>query len=227
MLQILSLFLSLIIYLPFINADTTDQCAIVMTNVPIGPGATQEFIGCLCKDGIADAIAKDPTLNAFATVVGEMLAEEILDSQIDDSPTEQVCRYPEDAIPQCTFTNLCAFTCGSGKTLCSDGKCKKNCPSADVDINRRDQLPMPTPASRCPGKQEMCRIGKTFKCIDTQNSLVYCGGCPQAKLSKRGKDCSEIEGADFVSCRRGVCDVESCLKDYSLDPESGTCSLDA
>jgi len=137
----------------------------------------------------------------------------------------KLCKYPANAIQDCTRKHLCAYTCASGTTRCSNGKCLKTCPSAAVV--RREQLPMATSASRCPANQEMCRFGYSYKCVDTQNSLVSCGGCMHGKPSKRGQDCSEIPGVDAVSCNRGVCDVKSCTKDYTFDPDYRNCSLTA
>jgi len=225
MLQILSSVLSLILYLPFINADTKDTCGNVVASLPTGPNTFGTFAGCLCEDGLADAIATNPTLHAFAAFKGQAKAERRLDNLITSSSSERVCHYPNNAIPQCTIRDVCAFTCASGTNLCHNGKCHKHCPSAAPV--RRDQLPMATPAPRCPAKQEMCRFGQSFKCVDTQSSLVSCGGCMHGKASTRGQDCSEIPGVDVVSCNQGVCDVQSCTKDYTFNPDYRNCSLTA
>jgi len=233
MLQILSSFLSLILYLPFIYAQFQDTCNFVSSSLPIDSFEDDnvDISVCLCLDTIPDAIATNPALAAFAAYIGESLAEQILSDLVITGPglggmQGQTCHFPANAIEQCTFSNVCAYTCASGTTLCSDGSCSTSCPSAPAAA-RRDQLPMPTSAFRCPAHQEICRFGNSLKCVDTQTSLVSCGGCMHGRPSKRGKDCSEIPGVNAVSCLGGVCDVTSCMKGYTFNPDYRNCSLTA
>jgi len=172
---------------------------------------------------IPETIAANPVLARYAAFAGLMDAELHLDNLVIAAGV-QTCNYPANAIQQCTITNVCAYTCASGTTLCSDGSCSNSCPSAPAGL-RRDQLPMPTSASRCPANQEMCRFGNSLKCVNTKTNLVSCGGCMHGKPSKRGRDCSEIPGVDAVACLGGVCDVKSCIKGYTFDPDYRNCSL--
>jgi len=223
MLQILSSFLSLILYLPFIYAQTDDLCGIIETVLPTGPTTVENVVQCACQNTIAEAIEANSVLAAFAAFVGELDAEVLLLGEIS-SIGETECIYPANAIQQCTLANVCAFTCATGTTLCSDGSCSATCPSS---VLRREQLPMVTSAARCPANKEMCRFGRSLKCVDTQTNLVSCGGCMHGRPSKRGQDCSEIPGVDVVSCVGGGCDVKSCIEGYTFNPDSRSCSLTA
>jgi hypothetical protein len=214
---LLTSFLSLIIYLPLINARFTDHCASLNTKLD-----HERFTMPICDDMIGDAFATNAVLQHYAAKVGLDMAEAVVTQLIAKDSTSKKCSFPENAVEAPTSSDVCAFTCASGTTIC-DGKCKKSCASAVPQ--RRQQLPMPTSAPRCPLNQEMCRFGQSFKCVNTQTSLVSCGGCMNARRSKRGKDCSEIPGVDAVACRRGVCEVETCLKGYTFNAEDGSCSL--
>ncbi|KAH8079682.1 hypothetical protein HD553DRAFT_130033 [Filobasidium floriforme] len=69
----------------------------------------------------------------------------------------------------------------------------------------------------CEGTKVSCPVfgrGKTtFECVDIANRLESCGGCISAG---QGRDCSEIEGADQVSCRAGDCVVQSCMRGFEM-----------
>jgi hypothetical protein len=85
----------------------------------------------------------------------------------------------------------------------------------------------PAPKTRrslraCSPRSKICPIGRIgWECIDTQNSLESCGGCPNAG----GQDCSVLPGADQVACVDGACRISSCIRGQSLALD-GTCVRD-
>ena len=59
-----------------------------------------------------------------------------------------------------------------------------------------------------------------FECIDTRSTLDSCGGCSSEGT---GVDCSQIEGADEVSCDGGRCVVRSCERGWAVAEDGSTC----
>src|SRR5436190_5412024 len=125
--------------------------------------------------------------------------------------------------------------------LCNNGMCMATCPSS-VARRRRHQLPLPT--SICLLNHETCLVGNSFACVNTQTNLSYppfgivhftkCspplpgiqgGGCMEPFLGRRtrGRDCSNIPGVDSVYCKRGACNIESCVQDCQLSNDRPEC----
>lgn len=59
-----------------------------------------------------------------------------------------------------------------------------------------------------------------FECIDTTSTLDSCGGCSSEGT---GVDCSQIEGAEDVSCEVGRCVVRQCAKGWAVSGDEGSC----
>ena len=69
----------------------------------------------------------------------------------------------------------------------------------------------------CPAQTAACPIeGRSdddYECIDTTSDLQSCGGC--ASMGE-GVDCTLIQGAKWMGCVKGQCEVYSCGKGYKL-----------
>lgn len=69
----------------------------------------------------------------------------------------------------------------------------------------------------CPGALAACPIegaaDSDYECLDTQSDLQSCGGC--ASLGQ-GKDCTLINGAKWMGCVKGQCEIYSCAKGFKL-----------
>ncbi|KAH8914235.1 hypothetical protein BT69DRAFT_1358255 [Atractiella rhizophila] len=73
------------------------------------------------------------------------------------------------------------------------------------------------------GGKQVCEINGKFECVDTFNSLEYCGGCPGSKVLSRKRgligewtDCMNLEGADDVACVAGGCVINTCVDGFML-----------
>jgi hypothetical protein len=124
------------------------------------------------------------------------------------------CTYPTSNFEPVDC--FCGFVCTNGYV-----RCGTNC------INPATQVcssGAPAPKTRrslraCSPGSKICPIGRIgWECIDTQNSLESCGGCPNAG----GQDCSVLPGADQVACVDGACRISSCIRGQSLALD-GTC----
>ncbi|KAM0751659.1 hypothetical protein T439DRAFT_355565 [Meredithblackwellia eburnea MCA 4105] len=69
----------------------------------------------------------------------------------------------------------------------------------------------------CPGGATACpifpRMG-SYECIDTQSELESCGGCAS---KGEGEDCTQIKGAQGVTCQSGRCIIFTCQQGYKLE----------
>ncbi|KAI5478990.1 priA protein precursor [Pseudohyphozyma bogoriensis] len=57
------------------------------------------------------------------------------------------------------------------------------------------------------------RMG-SYECIDTLSELESCGGCASRN---EGEDCTQIKGAQGVTCNSGRCQVYSCQTGWKLE----------
>ncbi|GAA5931135.1 hypothetical protein JCM10213_000225 [Rhodosporidiobolus nylandii] len=83
------------------------------------------------------------------------------------------------------------------------------------------QEPWETLDSRllCPIGETACPIfprAGTYECVDVSTELESCGGCI---VKGAGEDCTEIQGAQGVTCQSGGCVVFTCQPGWKLDSD--------
>ncbi|KZO90785.1 hypothetical protein CALVIDRAFT_602678 [Calocera viscosa TUFC12733] len=126
---------------------------------------------------------------------------------------------------------VCFFTsCKHGYTLNEDDcitksftkycACKSTTPPGSNYRRKRD-------LETCPPQYERCPVyhgrGGT-ECVDTMTDIESCGGCVGLDGSGPGVDCSDIEGAESVSCMDGACVIDECARGFKLDHQRSTCT---
>ncbi|GAA5915805.1 uncharacterized protein JCM6883_006292, partial [Sporobolomyces salmoneus] len=74
----------------------------------------------------------------------------------------------------------------------------------------------------CASGHEACPVEGTsgFECIETLSNLEQCGGCAS---SGKGVDCTTLPGVQAVGCEAGVCQIWSCLDNFTYDADSESC----
>jgi hypothetical protein len=85
-----------------------------------------------------------------------------------------------------------------------------------LDANKNGEL--------CPGRLAACPIegGKegSYECINAMEDLQSCGGCASMGT---GVDCTLIEGARWMGCNVGKCEVYSCKPGFVKSADSTKC----
>jgi len=79
----------------------------------------------------------------------------------------------------------------------------------------------------CPPQHERCPVlhGRGgWECVNTQEDIEACGGCPGVDGDSQGVDCTQIAGAESVSCSNGACVIDECSRGYRLDHKHTTCT---
>ncbi|OCF55453.1 hypothetical protein L486_06936 [Kwoniella mangroviensis CBS 10435] len=139
--------------------------------------------------------------------------------------------------------------CLPGSTLSSTGQCitPPTCTTNEILCNNQcypkssytcpSGLPVMIQSKRsetCPVGMEKCSIGtlglNQWECIDTKSDIESCGGCMYPTPSETnplaistGTDCTSLPGTNGVSCVKGQCQIQSCLKGFKLSNNGTSC----
>ncbi|KAK9897293.1 hypothetical protein P389DRAFT_55459 [Cystobasidium minutum MCA 4210] len=82
----------------------------------------------------------------------------------------------------------------------------------------------------CASGQTACTTVGGFECIDTDNALESCGGCPQiydeeSSGQATGIDCTSLPFVDEVYCQNGKCKIVSCISGTRLSDDGTSCIM--
>ncbi|KIK68321.1 hypothetical protein GYMLUDRAFT_68188 [Collybiopsis luxurians FD-317 M1] len=213
-------------------------------------GSLQEI--CLCESDISAYIDSDSACKNGINMIGRGNIVTAITGMIQRSSGSKQCSYPDNAKAQCSRSNKCDFQCENGfskgtkdgksacvcpssKSVCGNGQCKNSCPTTRPYLEKRDRLYW--------GKhmQRTCRPGWTacgipggrkndWECVDTQNDLESCGGCPFITSSLTsdiaGVDCTTLPGVANVACVRGACSVNKCMPGFKISRSGQHCEVD-
>lgn len=76
----------------------------------------------------------------------------------------------------------------------------------------------------CPGALAACPIEgmdqESYECIDPLADLQSCGGCASMGT---GVDCTLMEGARWMGCNVGKCEIYSCKSGYVRSKDGSKC----
>ncbi|EJU06037.1 hypothetical protein DACRYDRAFT_19364 [Dacryopinax primogenitus] len=171
---------------------------------------------CLCLSGIDIFLHADATVDALVKVLGSLLdVEAFLTAQINAHG--QQCTYPTGAVPHCSASNPCDFSCPSGYVKQS-GQCVL------VGSRRAAKRDM----GKCSSGYTKCGVPSginAYECVDTRSSLESCGGCviPFPGMRPTGQDCTQIPGVSDVSCIQGTCRVSRCAEGFTRSDDGTEC----
>jgi len=185
---------------------------------------------CLCVSGIPAFVGDSTPVSLAVSLVGLAATEAALTEIVDASSGAKSCTYPDNAIPACSQSNPCAFTCSSDYILCN-GACFSGsiCPSSSA--SRRSLEEQHRLGRRlCPVGKEPCggyKGPKSYECIDITSTLDSCGGCvfPLFGGNSTGRDCSIIPGAGSVRCHESKCAVMTCTSGWRVSEDGESCTL--
>ncbi|KAH6914452.1 hypothetical protein BKA70DRAFT_667128 [Coprinopsis sp. MPI-PUGE-AT-0042] len=107
------------------------------------------------------------------------------------------------------------------------------CPSSTpLPTHKPPHRRLLSPRSFCKTGQMACPVYNgaaqeviDYDCVDVQNNLESCGGCPTygAATLDGGKDCSAIPFVGDVRCYRAKCQVGSCQTGYVVSAAKDAC----
>ncbi|WOO84261.1 Protein priA [Vanrija pseudolonga] len=114
---------------------------------------------------------------------------------------------------------LCNFSCTDGYVACG-----RQCidPTIEQCVSNFPQPKRRSLSTKCPRGYDKCALPTGgFDCVDVDNDLESCGGCPsygddEDSVNARGVDCSVLPGVASVACVKGECRVGSCLRKHRL-----------
>ncbi|GHJ85923.1 hypothetical protein NliqN6_2325 [Naganishia liquefaciens] len=142
------------------------------------------------------------------------------------------CPYPANSSPVCKGGNTlpnskCHFKCKNGYKLCGTSYCIPNHSSCVSGMPGRRSLELPisdNTQNLCPPGLEACytsdvsmKFGRPvgWECVDTSSDVESCGGCEWPVAGQaQGQDCSDMSGVSRVSCNRGQCQAETCMRGF-------------
>ncbi|KAI0717829.1 hypothetical protein C8T65DRAFT_104117 [Cerioporus squamosus] len=238
--------------------ETTDTCA-SLVNAPLkvtlagapAPVTIGLITTCLCLSGIPLFAQTNVVAVAATSVAGQAATVASLTSMITSSSSSRVCTYPDNAVPVCSTSSPCGFTCGNGFSLSQPGSgasstcvcqppaavcngvCTTDaCPSSVVTPARRRYMNSLRKRAMCPAGTTACAVyerrgasSTPWECIDTMSDLESCGGCvnPLDAFSPRGADCTAIPGVVDVACVSGACVVNRCAAGYTHASDGSSC----
>ncbi|GAA5916232.1 hypothetical protein JCM6882_001116 [Rhodosporidiobolus microsporus] len=128
--------------------------------------------------------------------------------------TNRVCGAP----PAAGVAN--GFGC-SNNAMCASGFCNSAsiCAVAASQGGSRKKRSID-----CPANYVACPVGSSlsegYECVDVQTDLEQCGGCV---TNGEGQDCTDIFGAETVTCETGRCLVLSCAPGMSVNALGTAC----
>ncbi|KAJ7675475.1 hypothetical protein B0H17DRAFT_1161575 [Mycena rosella] len=201
---------------------------------------------CLCISTIPQYIAGNLlALGEAIALVGKANIIAELTNMVNNCGGRTQCHYPLHSVPSCksgshaslharclASNGYSAYPAGPYPTQCvcsypyteCNGKCGtfRGCPS--TYYTKRDIWS----AYKCHKGLTACGVPgrNSWECIDTQNDLESCGGCPYSDLSTFeavGNDCTAIHGVSDVSCIRGQCVVHKCMSGYDIGARRSEC----
>ncbi|KAE9396459.1 hypothetical protein BT96DRAFT_111382 [Gymnopus androsaceus JB14] len=187
----------------------------------------------------ASQLAVTASAKAVATSSDKSALNSSLLRRLKAVPTQQTCTFPSNSSPACSSRNVCDYSCGSGytkETINGSPKCSSSSPSARSLPEKRDLVYWGKQTqSSCRTGWEACGIvgggPRDWECIDTQNDLESCGGCPIDVMSSLtganglGVDCTTIPGVSDVSCIAGTCSVNKCMPGFKISRSGQHCEL--
>ncbi|EJT99504.1 hypothetical protein DACRYDRAFT_23634 [Dacryopinax primogenitus] len=126
------------------------------------------------------------------------------------------------------YYESCSNDAGLGYKITTDcyttgGTTRCRCKSLLTGSNYRKRRDLET----CPlPQQQRCPVfhgrGGT-ECVDVMTDIESCGGCVGVDGEGDGVDCTDIVGAESVSCISGSCFIDECAHGYRLDKRQSSC----
>ncbi|EJT98492.1 hypothetical protein DACRYDRAFT_57420 [Dacryopinax primogenitus] len=122
-----------------------------------------------------------------------------------------------------TSQNQCTGTTWASPPACTTPSTSSTCPASS---QRRRHVS--TRRRECPKDgQKICPIlhGRGGEeCVDVETDLESCGGCMDSPPELGGGvDCTQIQGARDVACRKGKCVVSRCAPGWRLNADKSEC----